>query len=489
MCFERPQSGAGKLNRDDRMRHRRWSRYALSLPAVLCAIGSIATVSNASAQSQTSETLTLIQAIDLARTNYPSLKELRARANAAAEAVGVAKTSYLPRLDVMWQANRATRNNVFGLLLPQAVVPPISGPVLGTISYDSVWGSTGGVLLSWQAVDFGLRKANVAVARAQLSQATAQTALTELDVSAAAADAFLSVLASDELVQAARANVDRLQTLADSIRTLVRNQLRPGADESRADAELAIAKNQLSQAVQTATIARAALADAIGRAGVTVTLDRGPLAQLPSVSTVGASSIESHPVVRAASAAVETAHARERALGRAYAPRVDLQGAFSGRGTGAELPGQPLRGDGLSLQVPNWGIGVTVSFSALDVFAVNARKRVEAQNEVAERARRDQAIQSVTTQHVRAQALMTAATEIAQNTPTELKAATDAESRARARYSSGLANVTEVAEAARLLAQAEADDAMARLGVWRAFLALTQADGDLAPFLERIRQP
>jgi outer membrane protein len=49
--------------------------------------------------------------------------------------------------------------------------------------------------------------------------------------------------------------------------------------------------------------------------------------------------------------------------------------------------------------------------------------------------------------------------------------------------------VTEVAEAQRLLAQAEADDAVARLGVWRALLAASQAAGDLMPFLERLRRP
>jgi outer membrane protein len=487
MCCEPPRCGIGKLNRDP-VRRNRWRQYVPWARVLLCTVGSIATVTVASAQAQTSQTLTLVQAIDLARANYPSLKEVRARANAATEGVGVAKTSSLPRLDLIWQVNRATRNNVFGLVLPQAIVPPISGPVLGTTSYDSVWGSAGGVLLSWQAVDFGLRKANVAVARAQSSLATAQIALTELDVSAAAADAFLSVLAADELVRAARANVDRLQTLAQSVRTLVRNQLRPGADESRADAELAIARNQLSQVVQTATIARATLADAIGGVGATITLDRGPLAQLPSLPD-GPASTDSHPAVRAAAASVETVLARERVLARAYAPRLDVQSAFSGRGSGAEVPGQPLRGDGLSLQVPNWAVGVAVSFSALDVFAINARKRVEAQNELAERAKRDQTIQNVTTQQAKARALITAATEIAHNTPSELKAAIDADSRARARYASGLANVTEVAEAARLLAQAEADDAIARLGVWRAFLAVTQAAGDLTPFLERIRQP
>src|SRR5207302_5480336 len=97
-----------------------------------------------------------------------AIKESRARAQAAEEGVGVARIAYLPRLDMIWQENRATANNVFGLLLPQSVISSISGPALGTRSLgDSVWGSAGGVLLSWEAVDFGQRKATIDVARAQ----------------------------------------------------------------------------------------------------------------------------------------------------------------------------------------------------------------------------------------------------------------------------------------------------------------------------------
>jgi hypothetical protein len=40
-----------------------------------------------------------------------------------------------------------------------------------------------------------------------------------------------------------------------------------------------------------------------------------------------------------------------------------------------------------------------------------------------------------------------------------------------------------------LLAQAEAQDQLARVDVWRALLAEAVAQGDLAPFLARVRQP
>jgi outer membrane protein TolC len=114
---------------------------------------------------------------------------------------------------------------------------------------------------------------------------------------------------------------------------------------------------------------------------------------------------------------------------------------------------------------------------------------VEAQNEIAERAHYNQTIATLQTQQVRAEALLKAASAIAQNMPAVLQAAEDTQERARARYNSGLADITEVAEAQRLLAQAEADDAVTRLSVWRALLAAAQVRGDLAPFLDQTRQP
>jgi outer membrane protein TolC len=450
----------------------------------LAVLGSL--VSPAHAFAQAAGPLTLNEAIQLALKNYPAIKESRARARAADEGIGVARTAFLPRLDLIWQENRATANNVFGVLLPQSVIFSMTGPVLGTRSLtDSVWGSAAGVLLSWEAADFGLRKAGVDVARAQTALAKNQAALTELDVASAAADAYLTVLAADESVRAIRANVARLQVFADNVRTLVQNQLRPGADQSRAEAELAVSRNQLSQAVQIADLARASLADAIGAAGTPVQLAPASLEVLPEV-TIEAADLKTHPAARAGQALVDVVRARERSLDRAYYPHITLQSTFAARGTGAKVPGVPSFGDGLWLQVPNWAIGASVTFPAFDRFSINARKRVEVQNELAETARYERTIQSLTTQEAKARALMKAATEISRNTPIEREAATAGESQARARYQNGLASVTEVAEAQRLLAQAEADDAVARLGVWRALLAAAQARGDLTPFLEKI---
>ncbi len=438
------------------------------------------------AQEPPAQPVTLNAAVDLALKNYPAIRASQARAAAARAGVDVARTAYLPRLDFLWQENRATRNNIFGLLLPQPIIPSISGPVLGTKSYTSTWGSAGGSLLSWELFDFGFRKANVDVARATEEQANAGVEVTQLDVVTAAADALLSVVAFQETVRAAQANVDRLEVFGKSVHTLVDNQLRPGADASRADAELAAARNQLILAQQNAEISRVTLAEALGLGGLPVNAEPGPLLELPPVTSVPVFKFETHPLARAQAAAVEIVRARERALDRSYFPRFNFQSAYYGRGTGAKLNGQLEGDEGLLPQVPNWAAGMTVTFPAFEIFGIRARRRVEANNETAEQARYEQTIQSLKAQDARVRALVDAARRIAENTPIQLKAAQEAETRAGARYEAGLAAVTEVAEAQRLLAQAETDDAVARLSVWRALLAAGKAQGDLKPFLQQV---
>ena len=80
------------------------------------------------------------------------------------------------------------------------------------------------------------------------------------------------------------------------------------------------------------------------------------------------------------------------------------------------------------------------------------------------------------------------ARNVADNTPVQVAAARTATEQATARYQSGLGNIDAVAEAQRLLAQAEIDDALARLAVWRGLLGVASAAGDIQPFLAEAGQ-
>ncbi len=443
---------------------------------------------NCFAQESAQQPLKLEQAVEIALKNYPSIRAAQAQAQAAGANVDLARTSYLPRADLLWQQNRATRNNVFGLLLPQAVIPPISGPVLNDTTLHSAWGSAGGLMLAWEPLDFGLRKANVQLAQAVSRQATAYEAVTRLDVSSAAADAFLTLLAAEQTVRAARANVERAETIAKAVRTLVENQLRPGVDASRSDAEVAAAKNQLIQAEQNVELARASLAEAIGQGGANITVDPGPMLEMPAAPPQPAINFSLHPLAIAQTAAVDASKERERLLDRSYFPRFNWQTAVFGRGTGARLDGAFDNGKGWYPNTFNWATGVTINFPVFDIFGIRARRKAEASNTLAEQARYDQVINTLKTQDARARTLIESARRIAGNNQVQVKAAQETLTRAKTRYDFGLANITEVADAQRLLAQAEIEDAVAKLAVWRAMLAAAKLQGDLKPFLEKTRK-
>ena len=431
--------------------------------------------------------LKLDTAVELALTNYPAIKTAQAQAAAAKLNIDLARTAYLPRLDLLYQENRATRNNVFGAVLPQSIVPAISGPVLGATSLESAFGSVGGTLFQWEPFDFGVRKAQVNVARAITNQANANIVVTELDVATNAADAFMALAANEQAVRAADANVVRAKAFADAVHVLVNNQLRAGSEAARADAELSVAKTQLLRAQQLTEISRAALAEALGTPGASVSIVSDPLLELPSDPTTQLPKFDFHPLALTQKSAIEIVQAREQVLARSYVPRFSLQGSVSARGTGALTNGLFEGGwHGLFPTTPNYGVGMTVTFPAFDIFSIRVRRRIEVGNEAVEQARYDQTIQALKGQYARAQALVDGAVRIAQETPSELKAAQDAERLIVERYKYGLATVTEVADAQRLLAQAEIDDRVARLNIWRALLLAAKIQGDLKPFLRRV---
>ena len=65
-------------------------------------------------------------------------------------------------IDGLAQVNRASRNTFYGMLLPQSVIPGVDG--VKADNFGTVFDSGLGVLVAWEPFDFGLRRANVAVA-------------------------------------------------------------------------------------------------------------------------------------------------------------------------------------------------------------------------------------------------------------------------------------------------------------------------------------
>ncbi len=433
--------------------------------------------------------LTLSAAVDSALRNYPSVRVSQEQINAAAAGIQLARTAYLPRADALAQVNRATRNNVFGMMLPQSVIPSISGPVLGTNNFGTAWGSALGVLVTWEPFDFGLRKANVDVAMAARAQSEATLKRTQFDVSVAAADAYVTLVAAQETVRAAQAGVDRAGVISRTIHALVNAQLRPGADASRADAELAAARTLVIQAQQAVEIARVNVSQFVGLPPAQIAVSAPKLLQLPPESTVAPLDAAANPAAVEQNALLEQRKAQLKALERSYFPRFFAQASTYARGTGAEINGNNLGGvNGLAPTVQNSALGFTVTFPIFDRSSIRAKEAGQSATIRAETARSQQIATDLTAQWNRAVATLGGARNVAANTPVQVAASRAATDQATARYQAGLGNIDQVAEAQRLLTQSEIDDALARLGVWRGLLGVATAAGDIQPFIAEASQ-
>jgi outer membrane protein len=422
--------------------------------------------------------LSLADALDYASVNYPSVKAALEQKTAADRDVDVARAAYLPQVNLLYQINKSTVNNFTGLLLPQSVIPSISGPVLGE-SGKSVWNSGDGVLATWRPFDFGYRAAKVDAAREAADAATQSVALSRLDVLTATSNAYLNLAAAQSLAKVAQANVERLQAFAGASHVLVDNKLRAGVEASQADAAEALARTTLISARNNVEQQRATLAKLVNRPAAQIVIDDAQLSEAaPEIGAASARGVDTHPSALAEAARVKQQDAQLRALDRSFAPQIDLVGSASGRGGGKTTAGDYRGGDaGLTPDVGNWAVGVQVTVPLGSFFSLGAQEGAQRARVRAERDRYQQTLGDLTEQLAQAQSALTSAQEIAKITPVALQAARQGETQQRARFQSGLATAVDVTAAEATLAQAESQDAIARLNVWRAVAAVAAATG------------
>lgn len=435
------------------------------------------------ATPQTPAPLHLAGAIASAWAHYPGFTAARQAAAVAASQAELARTAYWPNAGVSTQWDRATDNATLGLSFASPL-PGISGTVpANDYSQRSAWTSAAGLYFTWEIADFGRRAANVRYFQSLAQQAGDQAAVVRLQVGAHAADAYLTVLAAEQQVRVRQADVRRWADLAKIIDALVDQQLRPGADRSRAQAELAAARIRASNAGRDLESARASLAEAMGLALgeplPPLASLAGPLPEAP----IGNSAPP--PQLRVRQDAIAAAQAQQKEVARSALPRWYALGSAYGRGSGVLAAGRLAPGlTGLApTTAANWAVGLGMDFS-FTRWRVQRSQSAAAQAQLAqEQARQRQVEAQLQMAQQQAAADWNAARTVARESPIGLAAAQAGERQARVRYQTGLASLVDLANAEQLLTQADSDNALGQLQVWRALVETAYAAGDLQPVM------
>lgn len=428
-------------------------------------------------------TIDLETAITYAAAHHPNTRADAADVRAASEGIDAERAKYTPDLELFAQADRATTNAVPGAYFAVPGLPIVAGTPGRTFDTGH-FGTEAGAAISWDAL--GPRKWDRMIdkARAELQLARENAAASTLDIEYGAADKLIIAVERDQAVAAAKAGVDRAQVFLNIVQATVGSDLRAGADLSRAKAELAFAKTALTRAQTARDLAVTDVRVAIGAPDAKIQIDVGKLAGTPPSSLAAGTARDPHLV--AADARVRVADAERRVIATATQPKLSLIGAVFARGNGLLTGGADARG--LVPDAPNWTLGVLFTWPVLADRTVAPQVRAQEAKVAREHAHEDALAQELAGRNERAKALLDGALEVTKNTPDALQAARDGEKQTTARFQAQLANADDVAQAQRLLVQAETEDALARLDVWRALLFTAYANGDLAPFLAVYRR-
>ena len=115
-------------NTQSRIGKRRTNQCGLRCAWLCLAALLIASPASTQNSSPAPRSFTFEQAVNYALANYPAVSAALEQAKASQAGTALARTHYLPTLNSVYQADRATQNQVDGIFLPSSITPSVEGP-------------------------------------------------------------------------------------------------------------------------------------------------------------------------------------------------------------------------------------------------------------------------------------------------------------------------------------------------------------------------
>ena len=438
---------------------------------------------SALAQEQSPRAVTLPEARSYARAHQPSVRAALARIAAAEAQAAVPRAQWLPQLGATAQIFVASENNTTASYLTTNVVdlPRIGGTTVVDAGHASMqpFGSTlAAIGISQEVFDFGRIAAQSAAADALAVAARHASDATTLDVDYDVEEAFYAVLAAKGVLKASEEAYDRTRTHRDYAKAGVTSGLLQPIELTRAEADLARFDIGRIRARGGVRAAQAVLAAAVGAPDLTLDASGEMPTTLivPTLSQALDDAASRDPRVAEAVAKVRAQEAQSRAIYAEMRPDVAATATFSGRAGGAPPSGGGISADydGWLPSVPNWHVGLVLSWPIYDGTVVARGRASDAQ---AAALREDvAALKQVLAENVQRAYINV---EIARDALPGLERAVTAAlanyAQADARFRAGVGTSVELADAEALRTDAEINLAIGKFDLAKARAALGRA--------------
>lgn len=418
-----------------------------------------------------------------AETNYPLLKSRALDVLAAQKGIEISRSTAIPSLDASYQLNRATYNNITGMVFPQFIIP-ISGPPSSGNNMNGAYGSAASILLNWQPFTFGQRKAQVDYSKANFNYATADDQNEIFQHKVKVIFLYLEVLTANELVKVYEENYARAETNFKLAKTLVANGLKPGVDSALFEGELSRAKIDLMNNRKNYQQSVIQLSEIVGSDRNVIVTDSSYFKKLPSLY-VPNDSLD-NPLIYLFNSTTDLSKARKKVLSRTMMPVLGIWGTTYARGSDIQNGGIVKSNDGLSFERYNWGFGLQISVPLLQAVKIKPqlqqqeffiKSNEEKLNNISLQIRKQLEI---------ADTALNNGIAIAKVSPVLYESARYSYKSLLSRYQSGLANYADLIQAEYLLIKAETENKTNFMGVWKALLYKAAVKGDLNIFLNQV---
>ncbi len=434
--------------------------------------------------------MTLEEALRFAREHNPRLNVAQAELRQRQAEAQIPRASWMPSLGARAQAVVSTNNNSSSNWLGSsgaARFPRISGAAYVQDASDIHWNvymSTAvGLGISQRVFDFGRAAAETAAADARAEATRAREIDVRFAIELSVRESYYASWAAKAVLVAAEDALRRSSLHRDETRARVAQGLRPRVELERVEADVARFEVGVIEALGGVTRAQAVFAAAVGveQQHLDVAGEPAPIPALPSLQQALRAGREQAPALQATEAERRARKADANALAAQLRPELDLVGTVMGAAGGAPAQGRakPAYGDGFLPWIPNYYLGLVLSWRYYDA-------PTAAQQRAAERGENVAALETTRLRRELRAEIEEAwiAVDVAERSLPGLLRALEASranyAQAEARYQAGLASAVELADAEALRIDTEIRVALGRFQIarTRAQLARVIAEGN-----------
>ncbi|WP_461448652.1 TolC family protein [Mucilaginibacter sp.] len=370
------------------------------------------------------------------------------------------RSNWLPDLNLNYQADIGSSNNVTGPYFGFGVIPSSSGGIHSTSVNTAMSDNLGIAELNWEVYNFGKYGAQNKVANSDVTVQQNQYAQSKYDLRAYTISNYLQLLRLQDLLSIQFRNVDRTQQILRSIMSLAKSGVRAGVDTSIAQAELSKARlnyievvNQLKQVqLQLSSVSGFPYQSILPDTTVEVTLIGQPSANLFPVDT------SNHPLINYYRSVYQNNLQREDLVKKMYNPKISLLAAAWGRASSVDDAGQyNSLSSGYGYQRGNYLVGIGISYNLFDLRRRQLKLRTQQASTDYSLKKLQEQQQLLDVSANQADVEMETAINRLKEIPKQLKAANDSYRQNLSLYKNGLSDIITLDASLNILYRAETD--------------------------------